>query len=80
MAARGCVACRGTGYRGRLAIAEILVLDNDLRQMIIDRRPAAELLEAARSRGARLLREAAIAAASRGLTTIDEVQRVTRND
>lgn len=78
--ARGCAACRGTGYRGRLAIAEILVLDNDLRQMIIERRPAVELLNAARSRGARLLREAAIATAARGLTTIDEVHRVTRND
>jgi general secretion pathway protein E len=80
MKARGCPACRGTGYKGRLAIAEILVLDNDIRQTIIDRRPAAELLEAARARGARLLREAALAAAARGVTTMDEVQRVTRND
>ena len=80
MTARGCSSCRGTGYRGRLAIAEILTLDEDIRRAIIERRPVGELSAMARSQGTRLLRQAALTAAARGLTTMDEVDRVTRND
>jgi general secretion pathway protein E len=80
MRASGCAACRNTGYRGRLAIAESLVMDDDLRQRIIERQPIASLREAARQRGTQPLREAALRAAARGITTIDEVRRVTRED
>ncbi len=76
----GCPACRGSGYRGRRAIAEILWLDDVLREMVIEKRPPRQLKQAARERGARSLREAALALAQAGLTTLDEVLRVTLHD
>jgi general secretion pathway protein E len=77
VAATGCGRCRGTGYRGRAAIAEILLLDDDLRQMIIERQPIARVKEAARKRGLRLLRESALAQVAAGRTTLQEINRVT---
>jgi general secretion pathway protein E len=74
---RGCGRCRGTGYRGRTAIAEILLLDDDLRQRILDRQPIATVKEAARRRGLRLLRESALALVAAGRTTLQEIDRVT---
>lgn len=78
--AAGCPACRGSGYKGRRAIAEILRLDDTLREMVIEKRPTRQLKLAARERGARSLREAALALAQAGLTTLDEVLRVTLHD
>jgi general secretion pathway protein E len=75
--ARGCGHCRGTGYKGRRAVGELLQLDDDMREMIIARAPARALKDAARDRGTVLLREAAMDAALRGLTTLEEVARVT---
>jgi general secretion pathway protein E len=76
-AGRGCAECRGTGYRGRRAVAEVLRLDDELRELIATRAPVRTLKEAARRRGMRSLREAALEVASRGLTTLQEVDRVT---
>jgi general secretion pathway protein E len=73
----GCGNCRGTGYKGRQAIAEVLVLDDELRELVVQRAPVRQLKALARSRGARSLREAALALASRGHTTLEEVRRVT---
>jgi general secretion pathway protein E len=77
VAATGCGRCRGTGYRGRTAIAEILLLDDELRQMIVDRQPIAQLKDAARRRGVRFLRECAVAQVAAGHTTLQEINRVT---
>ena len=77
VAGQGCGRCRGTGYRGRTAIAEILLLDDELRQLIIDREPIARVKEAARQRGLRLLRESALAQVAAGRTTLQEINRVT---
>jgi general secretion pathway protein E len=77
VAGRGCGRCRGTGYRGRTAIAEILLLDDQIRQLIIDRQPIAKVKEAARRRGLRLLRESAVALVAAGKTTLQEINRVT---
>ncbi|MDB5954659.1 GspE/PulE family protein [Ramlibacter sp.] len=74
---KGCGRCRGTGYRGRTAIAEILLLDDELRQLIIDREPIARVKEAARKRGLRFLRESAVSQVAAGLTTLQEINRVT---
>jgi len=74
---RGCGHCRGSGYRGRKAIAELLVLDDELREMIIAREPLRRLKEAGRARGMKSLREAALAAVARGETTLEEINRVT---
>ncbi|NMG46163.1 type II/IV secretion system protein [Aromatoleum toluvorans] len=73
----GCGRCRGTGYRGRTAIAEVLLLDDELRQTIIDHRPIAELKELAKKRGLRLLRESALDLVRTGQTTLEEINRVT---
>ena len=74
---KGCGDCRGTGYKGRRAIAEILTLNDEIREMIIDKRPIRHIKEAARLNGTRSLREAALELVRRGETTLDEIKRVT---
>jgi general secretion pathway protein E len=73
----GCGDCRGTGYRGRKSIAEILTLNDELRELIIDKRPIRQIKEAASQNGTRSLREAALELVRRGDTTLEEVDRVT---
>jgi general secretion pathway protein E len=73
----GCGQCRGTGYKGRKAIAEILNLDDDIREMIATRVPIKAIKEAARRNGTRLLRESALDSVRRGQTTLEEINRVT---
>jgi general secretion pathway protein E len=75
--AQGCRECRGAGYRGRKAIAELLVLDDELRELIAARAPVRQLKVAAKSNGTRFLREAALEAVRRGETTLAEIDRVT---
>jgi general secretion pathway protein E len=74
---RGCHRCRGTGYRGRKAIAELMILDDELKELIVTRAPVRRLKEAAHAKGTRSLREAAMALLARGETTQEEVDRVT---
>ena len=74
---KGCGHCRGTGYRGRTAIAELLHLDDELRQMIVERQPIARIKALACSRGLRLLRESALELVCEGRTTLEEINRVT---
>ncbi|WP_126446465.1 GspE/PulE family protein [Sulfuricystis multivorans] len=74
---RGCGECRGTGYRGRRAVAEILALDDRLRALIAQRAPLAEIKAEARRQGMRSLRDAALQLARAGQTTLEEVARVT---
>ena len=73
----GCGDCRGTGYRGRVAIAEILVPNDALREMIDNKAPISSIKAEARRGGTRVLREAALQLALQGQTTLDEVLRVT---
>ncbi|WP_176518095.1 GspE/PulE family protein [Pseudomonas faucium] len=75
--AQGCGQCRGSGYRGRSAIAELLHLDDDLRQMIVERRPLAQIKALACQRGLRLLRASALDLVREGRTTLEEINRVT---
>ena len=75
--AQGCGRCRGTGYRGRTAIAELLCLDDELRQMIIERQPLARIKELACQRGLKLLRSSALDLIREGRTTLEEINRVT---
>jgi general secretion pathway protein E len=74
---QGCKHCRGTGYRGRKAVGELLVLNDDLREAIIGRVPVRQLKELAQQSGARLLRASALDLVRRGQTTLEEVNRVT---
>lgn len=73
----GCGDCRGTGYKGRQAVAEILRLDDELREMIVGRQPVRQVKEAARRKGTRNLTEAALDVVRSGRTTLEEVRRVT---
>ncbi|WP_241507443.1 GspE/PulE family protein [Pseudomonas sp. AFG_SD02_1510_Pfu_092] len=75
--AQGCGQCRGSGYRGRSAIAELLHLDDDLRQMIVERRPLSQIKHLACQRGLRLLRASALDLVRDGRTTLEEINRVT---
>jgi general secretion pathway protein E len=76
---RGCAACRGTGYRGRLGLFELLVITDDLRNALaVD--PTHRRLEAlARAQGMRPLREDGWSKVREGRTTIEEVLRVTQD-
>ena len=74
---RGCGHCRGTGYKGRKAVTELLILDDEMREMIVARDPIRKLKEAARRNGLRVLRESAIEAVANGETTLEEINRVT---
>lgn len=76
-AGTGCGDCRGTGYKGRRAVAEVLRLDDELREMIVAREPVRRVKEAAHRKGTRTLTEAALQVARVGETTLEEVRRVT---
>jgi type II secretory ATPase GspE/PulE/Tfp pilus assembly ATPase PilB-like protein len=75
---RGCPQCSFTGYRGRLAIFEIMVLDDTLRAMIVKQRPSNEIRHQAERNGFLTLRQDAWKRAVKGDTSIEEVMRVTR--
>jgi len=74
---KGCTECRGTGFKGRRAIGECLVLDDELRELIAARAPVRAIKEAARARGTRLLRESAQDMVRQGLTSQAEIDRIT---
>ena len=74
---RGCQHCRGTGYRGRKAVGELLVMDDELREAIINRAPVRQLKEISKRNGVRLIRSVALDLVRRGETTLEEVNRVT---
>jgi type IV pilus assembly protein PilB len=74
---RGCLECDGTGFHGRMAIAELLDLSDRIRGLILERRPAAEIKRAAKEEGMTFLREAALAKVFEGSTTLKEINKVT---
>lgn len=74
---RGCVHCRGTGYKGRRALTEVLVLGDELKELILQQAPMARLKDAARRSGMTFMRQAAVQAVERGETTLQEINRVT---
>jgi type IV pilus assembly protein PilB len=73
----GCLECGGTGYRGRMAICELLDLNDKIRELILDRKSSAEIKRAARAEGMIFLRESAVAKAVDGKTTLHEINKVT---
>jgi len=74
---RGCEACRYTGFRGRTAVYEIVQISEDLRRMIVERQPANVLKQEAMRHGMRPLRYDGWGKVKAGITTIEEVLRVT---
>ncbi len=73
----GCGQCRGSGFKGRKAISEMLNLNDEIRELIVGREPIRKIKDAARRNGTRFLREAALALVANGETTLQEVNRVT---
>ena len=73
---KGCEKCKGTGYKGRGAIFELMIVDDDLRELIIASASTVVLRKKAQERGMRTLAEDGLTKALKGLTTIEEVARV----
>ena len=75
---RGCDACRGTGYHGRIGIFELLVMNEEIRRQVLSHRGSEALCQVAVANGMRTIREDGIARAMCGLTSIEEVERATQ--
>jgi type IV pilus assembly protein PilB len=80
LAGRGCEKCMQTGFKGRLAVHELLQVNDELRALITARAPEHELRKAARTAGMRTLIEDAIAKAAQGLTTLEAILQVVSPD
>lgn len=76
-AGAGCVYCRGTGFKGRRAIAEVLRLNDEMREQIIARASILSLKQLARRQGTRFLRDVSLELVRNGETTLEEVNRVS---
>ncbi len=74
---RGCLECQGAGFRGRMAIAELLDLSDRIRGLIIEKRPASEIKSAAKEEGMIFLRDSALRKVFSGDTTLKEINKVT---
>jgi len=77
---RGCDKCFGTGYKGRIGIHEILEVTDPIRELIVDKAPSTKIKEVARKNGMITLRESALRKLMNGITTVEEVIRVTGSD
>ncbi|MFQ5451130.1 MAG: GspE/PulE family protein, partial [Nitrospinaceae bacterium] len=77
---KGCKHCAHTGFRGRCGIYELLVVDESIRQLILSKATAQIIREAARKSAMRTLREDGWRKVIRGITTVEEILRVTLND
>jgi len=79
-AANGCRACRSTGYRGRTAVHELMLMDDEVRSLVMQKADAATIRRACTSRGMSLLRQNGAQRILQGETTIEELLRVTQED
>lgn len=77
---KGCAKCRGTGFKGRIGIFEIFIVDDEIRNMINEKKPTSALRQRARDIGMRTLREDGIRKVLAGMTTPDEVISSTMKD
>jgi type II secretory ATPase GspE/PulE/Tfp pilus assembly ATPase PilB-like protein len=75
---KGCEECSGTGYKGRIGIFEVLPIGGPIRELIMKRATIKEMKDLAISLGMRTLREDGIEKVKKGITTLDEVLRVTQ--
>ena len=75
----GCPACSGTGYKGRTGVYELMVADDAIRELVHSRAPESEMHAAAQKGGLRSMREDGERLVSAGLTSLEEVIRVTRD-
>jgi general secretion pathway protein E/type IV pilus assembly protein PilB len=77
---KGCPVCNGTGYKGRIGIYEIFLLTPDIGELIFANEPAAIIRERARANGMRSLRDDAMRKAEAGISSVEEVIRLTLMD
>ena len=73
----GCMECAGTGFRGRSAIHELLELDDEIREMLLAKKPGSEIRKKAREKGMHFLRDSALERVRVGITTLKEINKVT---
>lgn len=73
----GCVACSSTGYKGRMSVMEILTVNDEIERLILEQRPVGEIKHAAIANGMTTLRDDALHKLKQGITTPEEVLRVT---
>ncbi len=74
---RGCPACRGTGYKGRVAFHELVLITEEIRTLISEERSAQDITKAAAKVGFKPLRYDGLKKVLLGLTTIDEIEQKT---
>jgi type II secretory ATPase GspE/PulE/Tfp pilus assembly ATPase PilB-like protein len=75
--AKGCPTCSQTGYQGRTVIHELLVLDDEMRALIVKASDAGTIKRSAVSKGMKTLREDGVAKVLQGITTVEELMRAT---
>ena len=75
---KGCDHCKGTGYKGRNGVYELLSMDDDLRQMVLDRKSNTEIALEAQKRGMKSILQDGLEKVEKHVTTIEEVFRVTQ--
>jgi type IV pilus assembly protein PilB len=73
----GCTACSGTGYRGRIGLHEVMTMTDELEQLVVTRATGTEMRQVALAQGMTSLRDDGWAKVAEGLTTIEEVLRVS---
>ena len=77
---RGCATCSNTGYKGRMAIHEVLITSEEFKKGVIQRKPTSELKKVARESGMQTLRECGVRKVLKGLTSVEELLRVAHAD
>lgn len=74
---KGCLFCKHTGYKGRIGIFELMPMDDNLRALVTENRPLVEIKNAAKQNGMKTLRQDGYNKVAEGITTLEEVARVT---
>ena len=73
----GCDACKGTGYKGRTGIYEVMPISDDMRQLIMRNANSLELAEQAQKEGVKNMRQSGLLKVKQGVTSLEEVEAVT---
>ena len=75
---KGCEACHNMGYSGRIGLFELMVQDDEIRQLVVEKASASRIAAKAKEKGMIMLREDGLRLAAKGLTTLSEIMRVTQ--
>ncbi len=77
---KGCNSCKHTGYKGRMAIHELLVIDDDIRELIIKNNAASKIREYVKEKGMHFLIDDGLMKVTKGYTSVEEVLRVALDE